>query len=285
MIKILFKVLSAFPLPLLHALGALLGWAVYGLSASYRRKIHAHSKIAFPHNESLRLQYLRGSIKHAGMALFELPFLWGLPTAKGAGRCTDIQGWEHVQKARSAGKGVIFLTPHMGSFESTAQIFSTRAPITVLYRPNRKPALQTIIEQSRARDNVAIAPTNLAGVKILLKALKRGEAVGMLPDQVPSEGEGVWAPMFGVPAYTMTLPARLQQATGAVLIMAIGYRKPAGRGFSLILSPGPETLPADAVEAATHINAEMEKLIMQYPEQYYWGYERYKSPKNQQVSS
>jgi KDO2-lipid IV(A) lauroyltransferase len=281
MIKYLFKVLSVFPLPILHALGAWLGWAVYGLSASYRRKIDVHSKIAFPHNESLRLAAVKGSVKHAGMALLELPFLWGLSTQKGAGRCTDISGWDVVQKAQSKGKGVIFLTPHMGSFESTAQIFSTRAPITVLYRPNRKAELQNIIEDSRARDNVALAPTTIGGVKILLKALRRGEAVGMLPDQVPAQGEGIWAPMFGQPAYTMTLPGRLHQSTGAVIVLAIGYRKPGGKGFCLELYPGPESLSPDPVEAATQVNAEMEKLIMMHPDQYYWGYERYKPPKGQ----
>lgn len=281
MIKILFKVFSSFPLPLLHMLGALLGWAVYGLSPDYRRKLGVHSKIAYPEDETARLHVLKGSVKHAGMALLELPFLWGLSTERGAARCTQIINWDVAERAYAKGKGIIFLTPHMGSFESTAQIFSTKAPITVLYRPNRKAELQEIIEQSRARDNVAIAPTNLGGVKILLKALKRGEAVGMLPDQVPSEGEGVWAPMFGQPAYTMTLPGKLHQATGAAIVLAVGYRKPAGQGFCLELYPGPESLSVDPVEAATQVNAAMEKLIRLHPEQYYWGYERYKPPKGQ----
>ena len=281
MIKNLFKALSVFPLSVLHALGACLGWSVYGLSASYRRKIEIHSKIAFPDNESARLAAVKGSVQHAGMALLELPFLWGLSTQQGAARCTDITGWDVVERAQTKGKGIIFLTPHMGSFESTAQVFSTRAPITVLYRPNRKAELQHIIEDSRARDNVALAPTTLGGVKILLKALKRGEAVGMLPDQVPAQGEGVWAPMFGQPAYTMTLPGRLHHATGASIVLAIGYRKPGGEGFKLELYQGPESLSADPVEAATQVNAAMEKLILMHPEQYYWGYERYKSPKGQ----
>lgn len=279
MIKILFKVFSGFPLSLLHSLGVVLGWAVYGLSAGYRRKIDIHSKIAFPNDEPLRLKAVQGSVKHAGMALLELPYLWGLSTQEGAAKCAEIANWEVVERAHAKGKGIIFLTPHMGSFESTAQIFSTRAPITVLYRPNRKPELQEIIEASRARNNVALAPTNLGGVKILLKALKRGEAVGMLPDQVPGQGEGVWAPMFGQPAYTMTLPGRLHQATGAAIVLAVGFRKGVGRGFCLELSPGPELLSADPLEAATQVNAEMEKLILKYPDQYYWGYERYKPPK------
>lgn len=281
MIKILFTVFSVFPLPVLHALGALIGWVVYGLSASYRHKINVHSKIAFPHNEAHRLLAVRGSVSHTGMALLELPYLWGKSTQLGVASCSNITGWDVVERAQAKGKGIIFLTPHMGSFESAAQIFSTRAPITVLYRPNRKPELQQIIEKSRARDNIALAPTNLSGIKILLKALKRGESVGMLPDQVPAQGEGVWAPMFGQPAYTMTLPGRLHQSTGASIVLALGYRKPHGKGFCLALFPGPESLPADPIQAATQVNSELEKLILKHPEQFYWAYERYKPPKSQ----
>ncbi|HEX4843430.1 MAG TPA: lysophospholipid acyltransferase family protein [Limnobacter sp.] len=280
MIKIVFHALSRLPLPLLHGLGTILGWAVYGLSASYRQKIEHNARIAFPNDEDARLRAMRGSVAHAGMALMELPFLWGRSTLNGAATVTDIKNWHVVEGAKAKGKGMIFLTPHMGSFESTAQAFSTRAPITVLYRPNRKPAIQEIIESSRERSNVAIAPTSIAGVKTLLKALRRGEAVGMLPDQVPAEGEGVWADMFGEPAYTMTLPGRLQQATGAAIVLAIGFRKPNGEGFCLELYPGPECLSQDPVEAATQVNQAMESLILKYPEQYYWGYERYKPPKS-----
>ncbi|MFN4330067.1 MAG: lysophospholipid acyltransferase family protein [Limnobacter sp.] len=279
MIKSLFLVLARLPLPLLHALGFGLGWLVYGLSASYRQKMWDHAEVAFPGQRARQRQAVWGSVAHTGQALFELPFLWGRSTREGAARVTEITGWEHVEQALSAGRGVIVLTPHLGSFESAAQIFSTREPITVLYRPNRKAEVQSIIENSRARDGVGLAPTNLSGVKILLKALKRGQAVGLLPDQVPSNGEGVWAPMFGKPAYTMTLPGRLANATGATVVLALGYRKPWGQGFRLEISPGPQSLSDDPELAATQVNAAMEQLILRHPTQFYWGYERYKGPK------
>jgi Kdo2-lipid IVA lauroyltransferase/acyltransferase len=285
MLKKIFFVFSRFPLPVLHALGALLGWAVYGLSPNYRRKVETHVRIAFPFDETARWRVLTQSIAHVGMALMELPYVWGRSSAEGAARVTEITGWALVQAAQAQGKGIIFLTPHMGSFEVTAQVFATQHPITVLYRPNRRPEVQHIIEASRARDGVHLAPTNLAGVKMLLKALKKGEAVGLLPDQVPSAGEGVWAPMFGQPAYTMTLPARLHHATGAVLVLAVGYRKPKGAGFCLQLHAGPAHLSNNPIEAATQVNQAMEALILKYPEQYYWGYERYKPPKGQKGSS
>lgn len=280
MIRFLFRFFARWPLWMLHALGSALGWLVYALSASYRRKMFAHASVAFP-NQPQCQSVVRSSVAHAGKAILELPFLWGRSTADGAASCTEYKGWEVIEAAQKRGKGIIFLTPHLGSFESTAQAFSARAPITVLYRPNRNAQLQDIIEASRKRENVAIAPTSLAGVKVLLKALRRGEAVGMLPDQVPNYREGVWAPMFGKMAYTMTLPASLFHASGATLILALGIRKPMGKGFTLILEKGPEALSKDPQLAAAEINKAMESLIMRYPEQYYWGYERYKTPKGQ----
>lgn len=281
MLKILVLLMSKFPLPVLHAFGVCLGWIVYAVSPGYRRTLWANVRIAFPEQPQQQKTAVRGSVAHVGMALLELPFLWGRPSHKGAAKCGQISGWSLIEQAQAQGKGVIFLTPHMGSFESTAQIFATRHPVTVLYRPNRRADVQQVIETSRRRDGVELAPTNLAGVKLLLKALKRGEAVGLLPDQVPSSGEGVWAPMFGQPAYTMTLPAKLQQATGALIVLVIGYRKPWGQGFELNMYPGPTQLSTDPVEAATQVNQAMESLILKHPEQYYWGYARYKPPKHQ----
>jgi KDO2-lipid IV(A) lauroyltransferase len=280
MIQKIMKFLSHWPLGLLHFVGLVLGWLVYGLSASYRRKVTEHSQIVFKNNERARKAAVRGSISHTGMALMELPFLWGRSTSQGAQKVVTYHNWELVENALALGKGALLLTPHMGSFETAAQGCSARLPITVLYRPSRHAEVQAIIESSRARHNVALAPTNLAGVKILLKALRRGEAVGILPDQVPSKGEGVWAPMFGRDAYTMTLPSRLFHATGAKIIFTLCLRKPWGRGFDLRFFEGPQVLSLDPQTAAAEINKALEALIMLYPSQYFWGYERYKMPKN-----
>jgi KDO2-lipid IV(A) lauroyltransferase len=108
--------------------------------------------------------------------------------------------------------------------------------------------------------------------------------VGLLPDQVPPEGLGVWAPFFGRPAYTMTLAARLQQQTGAQLLVLWGERLPRGAGYRIHVSDGP-ALPAAGASgeqvAATAVNAAMEALIRLCPEQYLWGYHRYKQPRKE----
>jgi KDO2-lipid IV(A) lauroyltransferase len=197
-----------------------------------------------------------------------------------------IEGAEIIEQAHQRGRGIVFLTPHMGCFEVTAQAYAEcyggGHPITVLYRPARKPWLRNLIDTARARPGLATAPATLAGVRQMMRALRRGEAVGLLPDQVPPEDMGVWAPFFGKPAYTMTLAGRLAQQTGASVLLAWGERLPRGRGyvvrFSAFDEPLPESLEAQA-ESAAAINRAMERLILQRPQQYLWGYDRYKAPR------
>lgn len=150
--------------------------------------------------------------------------------------------------------------------------------MTVLYRPPRKKALKPLIEQARARPGLSLAPANLSGVRTLLKALRQGEPIGLLPDQVPQNGEGVWADFFGKPAYTMTLPAKLHQMSGAPIILAYVERLPRGRGYVLRLAPFEQPLGETPEEQARAINAAMEQLIARCPAQYFWSYNRYKTP-------
>jgi KDO2-lipid IV(A) lauroyltransferase len=150
--------------------------------------------------------------------------------------------------------------------------------LTVLYRPPRKAALKPLIEGARARDGLMLAPANLSGVRIMLKALKKGELIGLLPDQVPQQGEGAWANFFGKSAYTMTLPAKMQTMTGAPIILTYAERLPHGRGFVVRFVAFDAILEGDATQQATTINAAMEQLIARCPAQYFWSYNRYKTP-------
>jgi KDO2-lipid IV(A) lauroyltransferase len=153
--------------------------------------------------------------------------------------------------------------------------------MTVLYRPARKPWLRELVATARSRVNLSAAPTTLAGVRQMLRALKAGEAVGLLPDQVPPQGLGVWAPFFGREAYTMTLPARLVQQTGAALLLAWGERLPWGRGYCIHVRRWEGELASDPPTAAAQVNAAMERLVRAAPTQYLWGYARYKQPRQE----
>jgi KDO2-lipid IV(A) lauroyltransferase len=280
--SLLIQWLSRRPLWLLHSLGGFLGWLVYALSPPYRRRFRAHAALA-----GVPAAVARGAIGEAGRLAMELPFLWLRPADEPIRPALHMHGAELVEAAHAQGRGVVFLTPHLGCFEVTAQAIAERfsaryGPITVLYRPARQAWLRALMDGSRARPGVATAPATLAGVRQLIRALRRGEAVGLLPDQVPPEGMGAWAPFFGQPAYTMTLAARLVQQTGAVLLLVWGERLPRGAGYAVRFSAFDGTLPEDPnaqAESAAVINRAMERLILQCPQQYLWGYNRYKQPR------
>ncbi|MEW6293323.1 MAG: lysophospholipid acyltransferase family protein [Pseudomonadota bacterium] len=262
----LFRLFARLPLHVLHNLGAIAGWLIYGLSPTYRR--HLRENIALAGFEGAN-GVLGAAIAEAGKTLLELPKLWLRPQDEVVGRVVKVTGWEIVEQAWKAGRGILFLTPHLGCFEITAQYYASHRPITVLYRRPKQDWLVPILEAGRGA-NLKLAPADLGGVRKLIKALKSGEAVGMLPDQAPGIGEGEWAPFFGKPAYTMTLAARLAK-TGTTVILAYAERLHYGAGYHLRFLP-----PEGDVTTPSGINREIERLILCCPGQYLWGYNRYK---------
>lgn len=275
-----FRWLARRSLRFLHALGALLGWAAYALSPSYRRRLAANAALA-----GLTAAERRASVAEAGRLVGELPRLWGRPRGRAIDDPVRWEGDAWLAGLLAQGRGLVLLTPHLGSFEVSAQAYAERfgsvQPLTVLYRPARQAWLRELEETARARPALATAPATLAGVRQMLRALKKGETVGLLPDQVPPQGMGVWVPFFGQPAYTMTLAARLVQQTGAAVAVLWTERLARGAGYVVRAMPLSEPLPdgADETACAAALNRAMEAVIRMRPAQYLWGYHRYKQPR------
>ena len=268
----IFRILALLPLRVLHGLGALLGCVVYLLSPTYRRHLRENMALA----GVVEAGFLKAAAE-AGKQMIELAPIWMRPVERVNDLVAEVIGWEHVLAARQAGKGIVFLTPHLGCFEITAQYLSLSGPITVLYREPKSAAAQELILLGRKRAQLHLAPADLSGVRALIKALKKGEMVGMLPDQAPKTGEGIWLKFFGRYAYTMTLAARLTE-TSAVSLLTWGERLPGGRGYRIHFQPPVTALSGTTVDRAQQINFEVEALIKRCPSQYLWGYNRYKRP-------
>lgn len=273
MLRTLMRLAARLPLGALHAAGALLGWALYAASPTYRRHLRENLARAGYHDTRTR----RAAVAEAGKMLAELPALWFRPHHEVAALVRAVEGEAQLLTEHARGTPLLFLAPHLGCFEVTSLYAATLMPITILYRPPKIAALRPLVREGRERPNVRLAAADLSGVREVMAALRRGEAAGVLPDQAPSVGEGDWAPFFGVPAYTMTFAARLAQRPGLLCYLVYARRLPRGAGYVIALRRYPAALPGES--AAQHLNRALEGVIRECPEQYLWGYNRYKRPR------
>jgi KDO2-lipid IV(A) lauroyltransferase len=276
MLVALFRLLGRTPLSWLHRAGAALGWLTYWWSARYAARMRENLRMSgVAGDDAQRAALLRAAIAETGKGMTELLAVWFGPEEKVKALVTEIDGWDAAQAAHSRGKGLIIVTPHLGCFEMVGLLVAQRLPITSLYRPPRMAWLEPLMLAGRRRWQAVLAPANLRGVRMLYKALGRGEAVGVLPDQAPRAGEGAWADFFGRPAYTMTLLRRLYEKTGAAVMMVIARRLPGGRGYHVRFR---ELAPGNLADEAA-LNQAIEAEIRRCPEQYLWSYFRYKVPR------
>jgi KDO2-lipid IV(A) lauroyltransferase len=260
------RVAARLPLPWIHCAGALLGRLVYRLSPTYARRLDENLRASGVARDAADYERLRrAAIREAGKAVLEIVKIWFAPVRE-VERLVECDTWAVVEEARAGGRGVILLTPHLGCFEACAFHIAQRIPLTALYRPPRIGWLEPLMIAGRSRGQARLAPANVKGVRVLYRALLKGEAIGVLPDQAPGAGEGVWATFFGRPAYTMTLAGRLQASSGARIVMTYAERLPRGGGYRLVF----EALDAHPFDEET-MNRAIEK-------QYLWSYNRYKTP-------
>lgn len=272
MLLFFVRLAAALPLWFLQNTGRVLGKLVYTCPGRYRRRLQANARQAGYTDPA----FARRAAAETGAMVLEIPKIWWRTTECLAKTVSDDESVVH--DAIAQGRGIIYLTPHLGCFEITARHLTQHGPLTVMYRPPRSPILDPIVGSARDMANLYAVPTNRQGVREFVRALRRGEAVGMLPDQVPREGDGLWLPFFGRPALTMTLAARLALQTRAAVILIAGERLPAGRGWRIHYLRLSEPLSETPDALASQINKAMETLIRRFPEQYLWSYNRYKRP-------
>ena len=269
--KTIFKTFGILSLPSLHRLGATLGWIIYYCSPKSAATIKYNIKTSGLAKDTRQFkQILNANILESGKAVLETIGIWQKKEADILPLVKQVHGWEIVKDALQRGKGIIFLTPHLGCFEITSIYYGSKHPITVLYRAPKLKLLRQFILQGRTRTGVTLAEANASGVRKLMQALKRNEAIGILPDQIPAAGEGEWADFFGKPAYTMTLASKLAEKTGATVIMAFGERLENGAGYAIHITQ------LESIANTGLLNKAIEQQIALKPAQYLWRYDRYK---------
>lgn len=279
----LFRFFSVWPLSVLQWLGGGLGWLAWAASPRYRA--HFRSNVA---QAGLPFEAARPAIAETGRFVAELPKLWMRPQGQSCLQNIELEGQAHADAAFAKGKGVIFFSAHAGCFELEPQALAELyGPITAIYRPARKAWLARLQRVARDRPGLNVVPASMSGIRLMLKALKARQAIALLCDQVPPEGQGLLAPFFGKPAYTMTLAARLALQSGAAMLPVTCERLRGGSGYRLAIWPALEGLDtadkSDMLHAVTVINQAVEAIVLKQPHQYLWGYARYKTPRKESV--
>ncbi len=224
---------------------------------------------------------LRQAATGIGRMAIETVALWRTPDAIVLERVKIVDGWDAVLAAKDQGRGIIFLTPHLGTFESLSLFVGSQMPMTVMFRVPRVAWAEPMMRAGRDRLQIRSHPAEMSGIRAMLKALRRGEAIGLLPDQVPdpgSGGEGAWAGFFGRPAYTMTLALKLAKTTNALVVIFVSVRLPNAQGYRLVFTPL-AAFSEVSETAVRELNAAVEAAIALAPDQYLWSYNRYKVPR------
>ncbi len=279
LVTALLHLLSALPLRLAQGVGAGLGRLLGWLPGDMRRITRINLEHCLPDLPARERERLaRASLVEAGRAFAELGAMWLWRPERLLALVREVRGWELLEAAMAAGRGIIVLSPHLGAWELGSLYGAPRHPLTALYRPLRVRALDDLVRTARERTGARLMPTDGSGVRALYKALERGEMVGILPDQDPGRGAGVFAPFFGHPAKTMVLVSRLASRSGAAVLICVPERLPRGRGFRLHFTPAPaEVSAADLNRSVAAMNAGVEAWVRRLPAQYLWSYKRFKS--------
>ena len=276
--KLLLRLFAWLSLGANQRLGALAGRAGFLLSSRLRSTARANLFTAGFDADAL----LAENARQMGMGASELAWALLRPIDDVTALVKETDGWKAVEQLRRENRPILFVTPHLGGYDVAGRWLWSRLPVLAMYRPHKNAQLDDLIREGRNRgaapDGTNVAPANRAGVRMLLRHLRRGGCSIVLPDQVPGEGEGEWVDFFGRPAYTMTLPGRLQQATGATIVFCFAQRLPDAAGFRMVFRVREEPLPEDRALAARAVNEGVEALIRLAPTQYLWAYNRYKRP-------
>jgi len=275
----LLRLTALLPLPLTHAIGALLGWLLWRIPSAPRRIAARNLALCFPElTPTERDRLLRRNLMETGRGLLELGPLWLWPGQRVLALVRgSVAGEEALAATVRQQRGAILLTPHLGAWEMAGLYYSSRHPLTILYRPSRL-GLDELSVRGRGRVGGKVVATDARGVRALLTSLRNGEILGILPDQDPGEEGGVFAPFFGIAANTMTLVSRLALKTGVPVFLTWAERLPCGRGYALHLRALPEVTAAASLEvSAAALNQGVEAAVRSLPAQYLWVYKRFKT--------
>ncbi|MCP4273189.1 MAG: lysophospholipid acyltransferase family protein [Gammaproteobacteria bacterium] len=272
----LFRIFAYIPLSLSRVITGSFAWLIYKFNKTSRKVTEVNLKLCYPHLNKQEIDNLtRKSIKSSSHLITEMPRVWLRPNSKTVELIHQVEGLEVLKSATCIPDvGTIILSPHLGNWEVLFPYLLQNYTVSALYRPPKIPELEAIIRAGRQQGGGKIIRTTKMEARKMLKVLKSGELLILLPDQNPQDGSGVYAPFYGIPAYTMTLPQGLVKRTGAKIVLATVIRTDKGYNLHFINVDIDPTMSEE--EYSAQMNVHLQQVIDKTPEQYEWAYKRFK---------
>ncbi|MEH6548575.1 MAG: lysophospholipid acyltransferase family protein [Pseudomonadales bacterium] len=262
------------PLPLVRGLGAFIGWLAWFLNIREAKVTAVNLKLCYPElTDKERSTMARQSMQEMGVSGMDMFKVWVMPYHWLAKRIT-VKRQDLWEQYLVDDCGVICIPPHLGNWEVCSLWCSAQTKITAMYKPPRNKILGDLVLRQREKFGANLVPTNRRGVLAMVKALQNKEAVGILPDQMPDEEGGEYAPFFGRTVLTMKLINSLMAKSGSKALMLYTLRVPGGYELHF-KEPVPEIYDEDLVIAVGGLNASVEACVREAPLQYQWEYKRF----------
>ncbi len=274
MLYFILRLFSSLPLVALQIAGACVGLLIYLSSPRYQRRLYKNHQSAANYSK-FKLTPWRVAAE-SGMIFADTLWIWRHP--KDSIHKATIENVDQIIELSKNGKGLIVLASHFGGFEIVPRIFAEHTRATVMYRPARKGWVNELMLKSRKHSQIEFVEANIGGVRQIKRALVKGEVVGLLADQVPSVGDGVWAKFFNQYAYTTSFPIKLARQANVAILFVGAERLGLGKGWRIRSRLMPEAFSDCLVDACTEMNQYFEEMIVSKPHQYMWSYNRYKRP-------
>jgi KDO2-lipid IV(A) lauroyltransferase len=271
------RVFAVLPQPLVRLLARMSAWLMWKTNGRLRRITEANLAISFPDRPRQdRIRLARMRLYELNLSIIDYGRNWIWSPERLLQDIVQVVGECHLQAAVAGQCGTVVLFPHLGNWEVGNRYLSRRYSVTSLYRKPKSSIFADYIRQAREDGGARLVSTGPGGIRTLLRSLKSGEMVSLLPDQVPPLGFGEFAPFFGEPALTMTLATKLLQRTDAKAVCCYSKRLADGK-FELVFRPVDEAIyDPDPRTALAALNRSIESCVLDCPEQYQWQYKRYK---------
>ena len=265
-------------MPMLQTLARGAGSLLFTTHSSARRTTELNINVAYPElNDQQKIQLVKASLKSQCMTYVESIKIWGSSPEFALSQIKQVYNAEIFLEALKNPNGTLGVVPHFGTWEIMNAWVNQHTSPVILYKPSRNKDLDRFMLESREQLKATLVPTDDTGVRALFKHLKQGGFSAILPDHVPKEPGGIYSEFFGLNAYSSTLLSKLAAKTQCSVVGLTCIRRSDYSGFDLYFTELSKDINSKDLQLSVDtLNKEMERMISLAPEQYLWGYKRFR---------